>query len=142
MTTTELHHPELSPSDTRRAFRTVRGLLLAYAGLSAATLAVAFLLRDHTDLVTPSVWVRGTIVTAGAVVTVLIAGRVARGSRSAFQRLRIISGAMLAATVVIIALPGTFPAWFKAEQGLCGLALLGVAAVLNGRHLRTLFARL
>ncbi|MFJ9692396.1 hypothetical protein [Kitasatospora sp. NPDC101183] len=145
MTTTEPHRtgtvvPGLDHPDTRRAFRTVRGLLLAYLGLSLAALAVAALLRDHPGLVTPSVWVRGALVAVGAALTLLFRARAARGSRSAFIRLRIVSGVMLAAIVVIVALPGGFPLWFKAEQVLCGLALLGVAVVINGRHLRTLFA--
>lgn len=29
----------------------------------------------------------------------------------------------------------------KIEQGVCGLILLGVVAVANGRHLRAAFAR-
>ncbi|MEU9044891.1 MULTISPECIES: hypothetical protein [unclassified Kitasatospora] len=133
----DLHHP-----DTRRAFRTVRRFVLAYLGLSVLTLAVAFALRDHPSLVTSAVWVRGTIVVAGAAVTLLLTARAARGSRGAFRRLRIISAAMLAAIATIIVLPGLFPVWMKVEQGLCGLALLGVAVLVNGRHLRTLFARL
>ena len=46
----------------------------------------------------------------------------------------------LAAIAVIIALPGTFPLWMKAEQGACGLLLTGVVAIVNGKHARSLFA--
>jgi len=46
---------------------------------------------------------------------------------------------MLVAIVVIIALPGTFPLWMKFEQGVCGLLLLGVALIVNGKHLRSVF---
>ncbi|MFJ9282536.1 hypothetical protein HS99_0016180 [Kitasatospora aureofaciens] len=136
MTSTDLNRP-----DTRRAFRTVRRLVLAYLGVSALTLVAAFALRDHTDLITPAVWVRGTIVLAGAAVALLLTVRAARGSRGAFRRLRVVSGAMLVAIAAIIAVPGVFPVWMKIEQGFCGLALLGVAVVLNGRQLRALFAR-
>ncbi|MFD8787583.1 hypothetical protein [Kitasatospora sp. NPDC059599] len=132
-----LHHP-----DTRRAFRTVHRFVLAYLGLSVLTLVAAFALRDHPSVVTPAVWVRGTIVVLGAAVTLLLTVRAGRGSRGAFRRLRIISTVMLAAIVTIVVLPGVFPVWMKVEQGLCGLALLGVAVLVNGRHLRTLFARL
>ncbi|MFE4977360.1 hypothetical protein ACFRAR_35285 [Kitasatospora sp. NPDC056651] len=137
MTTTDLQHP-----DTRRAFRTVRRLVLAYLGLSVATLAGAVVLRDHHSVVTAPVLVRGAIVAASAALTLLLTVRAAGGSRGAFRRLRILSAVMLVAIVAIIALPGTFPVWMKVEQGVCGLALLGVAAVINGRHLRSLFARL
>ncbi len=41
--------------------------------------------------------------------------------------------------VVIIALPGTFPLWMKIEQGVCGLLLIGVAVLVNGKHLRSSF---
>ncbi|GAB7183867.1 hypothetical protein ATKI12_3698 [Kitasatospora sp. Ki12] len=128
--------------DTRRAFRTVRRFVLAYLGLSVLTLVAAFVLRDHHSLVTPAVWVRGTIVVISAAVTLLLTDRAARGSRGAFRRLRIVSAVMLAAIATIIVLPGVFPVWMKVEQGLCGLALLGVAVPVNGRRLRTLFARL
>ncbi|MFJ4184326.1 hypothetical protein [Kitasatospora sp. NPDC089509] len=136
MTSTDLHHP-----DTRRAFRTVRNCVLVYLGLSALTLVAAYALRSHTDLITPAVWVRGTLVLVGAAVTLLLTVRAARGSRGAFRRLRIVSGVMLVAIAVIIAVPGMFPLWMKIEQGCCGLALLGVALVINGRQLRTLFDR-
>ncbi len=135
MTTTDLHHP-----DTRRAFRAVRGFVLVYLGLSVLTLAVAFALRDHHTLVNSAVWIRGTLVVLGAAVALLLTVRAARGSRGAFRRLRIVSAVMLAAIAAIIVLPGMFPVWMKVEQGLCGLALLGVAVVVNGRRLRTLFA--
>jgi hypothetical protein len=137
MTSTDPQHP-----DTRRAFCTVRLLVLAYLGLSVVTLAAAIALRDHHTLVNPAVLVRGTIVVASAALTLLLTVRAANGSRSAFRRLRILSAVMLVAIATIIALPGTFPVWMKVEQGVCGLALLGVAAVVNGRHLRSLFARL
>ncbi|MFD5468113.1 hypothetical protein ACFWIQ_35680 [Kitasatospora sp. NPDC127059] len=135
MTSTDLHHP-----DIRRAFRTVRRCVAAYLGLSAATMVAAFALRSHTDLITPAVWIRGILVLAGAAVTLLLTVRAAGGSHGAFRRLRIISGVMLVAIAAIIAVPGVFPVWMKIEQGLCGLALLGVAVVINGRRLRTLFA--
>lgn len=54
--------------------------------------------------------------------------------------MRIVSGVMVGAIAVIIALPGSFPLWLKLEQGVCGLLLLGVVALVNGRRLRSLFA--
>ena len=47
---------------------------------------------------------------------------------------------MVVAIAVIIALPGTFPLRMKIEQGVCGLILIGVLAIVNGRHIRLLFA--
>lgn len=78
----------------------------------------------------------GVIVAASALLTFAFAVRTARGSRRAYLRLRIASAIMLAAIVVIIAIPGSFPLWMKIEQGACGLIPLGVVAIVNGRQLR------
>ncbi|MEE1788765.1 hypothetical protein PUR71_38570 [Streptomyces sp. SP17BM10] len=135
MTSTALNHPE-----TLRAFRTVRRLLAAYLAVSLGTMAAIVALAAHPDLVNVAVWIRGSAVAASSLITLVLAAKAAGGSTGAFRRLRIISTAMLVAIVVIIAMPGTFPLWMKAEQALCGALLLGVAVILNGRHLRTLFA--
>ena len=50
------------------------------------------------------------------------------------------SAALVVAIAVIIALPGSFPLWMKAEQGLAGLLMIGVAVLVNRSHLRSLFA--
>jgi heme/copper-type cytochrome/quinol oxidase subunit 4 len=131
----------LQQPHSRSAFRTVRGLVTGYLGLSVLTLVAIFLLRDNKTMVTDSVWVRATIVVASALLTLSLAVRASRGSRGAFRRLRIVSGVMLVAIVVIVALPGAFPGWLRIEQGVCGLALLGVVLIVNGRHLRSLFDR-
>lgn len=131
-----LDHPR-----TRAALHTTRLLTSGYLGLSLATLAAIVTLRHHPSIVTDAVWVRGTIVVASAIVTFLFAVKAARGSRGAYQRLRIISIVMVLAITVIISVPGAFPVWMKIEQGACGLLLVGVLAVTNGRHLRSLFAR-
>ena len=47
---------------------------------------------------------------------------------------------MVVAIAVIVALPGPFPLWLKIEQGACGVLLLGVVMVVNGAHLRSVFA--
>ena len=65
--------------------------------------------------------------------------RAARGSRAAYLRLRIISAVLVVAIAVIVALPGRFPLWMKAEQGVAGLLMVGVAVLVNGRGLRSLF---
>jgi hypothetical protein len=98
------------------------------------------LLRNNTAIVTPAVWVRGTIVVASALLTTSFAAQMARGSSAGYLRLRLVSAIMLVAIVVIIALPGTFPLWMKIEQGVCGLLLLGVVVVVNSKHLRSVFA--
>lgn len=104
------------------------------------TLVVIVLLRNDSADVNAAVWVRGAIVVASALVTYVCAVRAARGSRSAYRRLRVISGVMIVAIAAIIALPGAFPVWMKAEQAVCGVLLIAVAALVNGKYLRSLFA--
>ncbi|CAM5243926.1 hypothetical protein SXANM310S_04130 [Streptomyces xanthochromogenes] len=129
-----LNHPR-----SLAAFRGAKALVGVYLGISVLTLAAIALLRDDSAEVNSAVWTRGTIVVVSALVTFLCAVRAARGSRSAYRRLRIISAVMVVAIAAIIALPGTFPAWMKAEQAVCGLLLLAVVALVNGRHVRSIF---
>ncbi|MFE9119982.1 hypothetical protein [Streptomyces sp. NPDC007172] len=121
-------------------FRGAKVLVGAYLGISVLTLAVIVLLRGDSADVNSAVWVRGTIVAVSALVTLLCAVRAARGSRSAYRRLRIISAVSVVAIAAVVALPGTFPAWLKAEQAACGLLLVAVVALVNGKHVRSVFA--
>jgi hypothetical protein len=118
----------------------VKLLVGCYLGISVLTLVAIVLLRNNTALVTPAVWIRGTIVVASAVLTTSFAAQMARGSSSGYLRLRLVSAIMLVAIAVIIALPDPFPLWLKIEQGVCGLLLLGVVMIVNGKHLRSAFA--
>ncbi|HEX4724091.1 MAG TPA: hypothetical protein VH333_16360 [Pseudonocardiaceae bacterium] len=120
------------------ALRGVRTLVLTYLGISALTLVAIVLLRDNSAVVNSVVWVRGTIVVASALLTLSFTVRAARGSHRAYRRLRIVTAVMVVAIATIIALPGTFPLWMKLEQGVCGLVLLWVVVIVNGRHLRSL----
>lgn len=129
-------------ADIRAALRIVMILLGGFLALSALTLvAAAILLRADPAAVTPAVWVRGTIVLACALVSLLFARAAARGSARAFLRLRILTAIWLVAIVAIIAGAfGPFPLWMKTEQGVCGLLLLGVVLIINTRRVRSLFA--
>lgn len=121
------------------ALRSVQLLVGGYVAISVLTLIAIIALRNDAAAVNDAVWTRGTIVVASALLTFAFARRAARGSVKGFLRLRIVSAVMLVAIVVIIALPGTFPLWMKCEQGICGVLLLGVALLVNGRHLRSVF---
>ncbi|MGW4487613.1 hypothetical protein ACWEOE_27660 [Amycolatopsis sp. NPDC004368] len=132
----DLQHPR-----SVSAFRTARLLVVAYLTLSVLTVVAVVLLRNNAAMVTDAVWVRTVIVVASALLTFSFTVRTARGSRRAYLRLRLTSGIMFVAIVVIASLPGAFPVWLRVEQGVCGLILLGVVLIVNGRHLRSLFAR-
>ena len=124
----------------RPAFGTIKLLVSGYLGVSLLSLLAIVVLRNHAAEVNSSVWTHGIIVAASALLTLALAVRSARGSRRAYLRLRIASAGMLAAIAVIIAIPGSFPLWMKMEQGVSGLLLLGVVAIVNGRALRSSFA--
>lgn len=117
-------------------FRPVLLLTGGYAALSVLTLVAIVLLRDDHALVTDAVWVRATLVVASSLLTFAFARSAARGSRKGLLRLRIVAAVMLVAIVVIVALPGLFPVWLRIEQAVCGLLLLGVTVLVNGRWAR------
>ena len=122
------------------AFRSTKLLVGAYLTVSVLTFVAIILLRNDTAAVNDAVWVRGTIVVLSALLTFLFTRGAARGSRRMYLRLRIVSAAMVVAIAVIISLPGTFPLWLKIEQGICGLLLIGVVALVNGKQVRSSFA--
>jgi hypothetical protein len=136
MSTSTMTHPR-----TIAAFRSVRRLAGAYVAICVLTLVAAVLMRHHTAEVNSAVWVRGSIVMAASLLMAAFVARAARGSKPAFRRVRIVSALSVAGVALVIALPGTFPLWMKIDQGVCGLILIAVAAIVNGRHLRAIFAR-
>jgi len=140
MNTQSIDEERLNHPRSQTAMRSVKLLIGGYLGLSLLTFIGIVLLRDNPAIVTDAVWVRGTIVAASALLTAWFTAQMARGSSRGYLRLRIVSGIMLIAIVVIIALPGTFPLWMKIEQGVCGLLLLGVVIIINGKQLRSTFA--
>ncbi|WP_171164738.1 hypothetical protein [Streptomyces sp. I05A-00742] len=135
-----MSEPALSHPHIRKAFRSTKLLVSAYAGLSVLTLATVILLRDHHEVVTDAVRVRTTIVAVTSLLMISFAARTARGHSRSYLRLRIASAVMLVAIAVIVALPGAFPAWLKVEQGLCGVLLLRVVLIVNGKRMRSAFA--
>ena len=124
----------------REPFRVIKGLLLGHLGIGIAALVAVILLRNHPAEVKGPAWVRSIIVVATALILLSAATLASQGSRGAFLRLRIISIVTTVAIVVIVALPGTFPVWFKIEQSVCGVLMLGVAVLANGRTARSRFA--
>ena len=125
---------------THKAFHSTKLLVGSYAGISVLTLVAIALLRNHAAVVNSAVWTHGISVAASALLLFTFTVRAAGGSRRAYLRLRIASAVMVVAIAVIIALPGTFPLWMKIEQGVCGLVLIAVVVIVNGGHLRSLFA--
>ena len=121
-------------------FRTMTALVATYFGVSAATVVADVLLAGNATMVTPTVWTRTVIVLVASALMLSMVLRAAKGARRSYLRLRVTSAAMTIAIVVLVSLPDFLPLWVRLEQGFCGLLLLGVVALLNGRALRSAFA--
>ena len=139
MTTQSLIEARLNHPRNQRTLRSVMALIYCYLGISVLTI-VAIIPLHNAAIDPASVWVRGLIVILHAGVTLAFAARMARGSRVGYNLLRLSSAGMVVAIAVILALPDDFPLWFKIEQGICGLLLLGVVVLVNGKRLRSAFA--
>lgn len=123
------------------AFRHLRWLIAGYIGVTILTLVAIVVLSGHHDLVNDDVWTRGV----GAVISSLLLFRATRqaerGSRRAFNRLRIVSAIILVVLATIAILPGVYPAWMRIDQGICSLLMLGVVVFANRQSVRGLFKR-
>jgi heme/copper-type cytochrome/quinol oxidase subunit 4 len=126
---------------TRGAFRRIVILFGGYLVLSALTVLAAFILRDGAVPMSRSVWIRGSVALASAIILLLSALSAARGSAPAYLRMRLISAIAVVPIVVVITIPDSIPVLMKIEQGICGLFLIGVVAIVNSRHLREAFGR-
>ncbi|GAB3876309.1 hypothetical protein ACFQ1S_07980 [Kibdelosporangium lantanae] len=133
-------HDAYGVTTTAQALRGTKVLVSAYLVLCVLTLAAIVVFRNDSAIVNDAVWTRAIIVTLSAVLTFAFTSRAAKGSRKGYLRLRIVSAVMVVAIAVIIALPGLFPMWMRIEQGVCGLLLLAVVVVVNGRRVRATFS--
>jgi hypothetical protein len=140
MDTRNIADERLGHPRSLKAFRTAKTLVVGYLGLSVLTLIAVAMLRDHPAIVNAAVWIRAVAVVASAALMLFFAVRTAKGRGRSYHRLRLVSAIMVVAIVLIIVLPGAFPVWLKIEQGVCGLILLGVVLVVNGKPMRSVFA--
>lgn len=131
----------IAGSEARSALGTVKTLVTCYLVLSVLTLGAIVVLRNHPELVTDAVWIRGSIVAVTAFLMLSFASGAAKGNPRALLRLRLVSAIMVVVIAVIIALPGGFPTWLKVEQAVCGVLLLGVAGIANGKRVRSAFSK-
>ncbi|MFC4052081.1 hypothetical protein ACFOY4_20555 [Actinomadura syzygii] len=126
--------------DAREKLHIAKVLLGGYAAVSVLTLLAIVVFSGDSDLVTGAVWVRGSILAAASLITFALGVSMARGSRSAYRRVRIIALAQVAAIAVIESIPGSFPVWFKVENGVCGTLLIIVVLLTLARTVRAAFA--
>lgn len=133
--------PKTAGSEARSALGAVKSLVTGYLVLSVLTLGAIVLMRNNHSLVTDAVWIRGSIVAVTAFLMLSFASGAAKGNPRALLRLRIVSAIMIVVIAVIVALPGVFPTWLKIEQAVCGVVLLGVVGIANGKRVRSAFSK-
>ena len=124
-----------------RDFSRAKLLVAAYGALSAAVLVTVALLKASDHPVTAFMWGRSGGVLASAAVMYWLLNAAARGARWAFVRMRVLTVVMPLAIVAIDVIPGTLPVWFILLQGVCALALVVAAFVVNGAGLRAAFPK-
>ena len=113
------------------AFRPVTALIAAFLIVSLMMelfLATVTALGFGIDI---AVWIRCSIVLGSSLLLLVFTRSAAKGSRSAWIRLRIVSPIIVAAVVVIVSIPGFLPDWVRVEQAVCGLLVLPAAIMVN-----------
>jgi len=141
MTTAAPSRAHLTHPRTLRAFRNVKLLIIAYFAIATIALIATYLMRNDSAEVNANVWGRCVSVVLSSAVLYVFAVLASRGVRWAYRRLRVVSIFVPIAIVYIIVAPGLYPLWMKLEQGVCGIIVIALALVINGRHLRSLFSR-
>ncbi|GAB3390975.1 hypothetical protein GCM10027568_15820 [Humibacter soli] len=143
MTETYTTHPARRDDEIARraAFRPAVILITAFVALSAAMIAFLGVLTAVGVGADIAVWIRCSLVFGSAIVLLLFTIGAARGSRSAWIRLRIVSPIVVVAVIVIVSIPGFLPDWVRVEQAVCGLLVLPVAIMANLPRMGALFAK-
>ncbi|MER6144283.1 hypothetical protein ABT174_30290 [Streptomyces sparsogenes] len=127
--------------DTRRAFGTVKKLVMAYGAFSVAVLAVVVVRSVMGREVTSFMWGRACGMFASAVVTYWLTVVASRGARWAYIRVRVIAVVVPIAVVAIDSIPGALPLWFVVLQIAGALALAPTAFIVNRPELRAAFPK-
>jgi hypothetical protein len=130
----------LRPADVEFASlcRLVNRLLVGFLAMSVLLAAVTFVLRDH---VPSTVWGRVIGLLVASPLYLLFANRMAAGRRWAYVRLRVLSVLGTVGIAVLVALPGLYPVWMRAEQAAQGVVLLALAVVVSRPALKSRFAK-
>lgn len=139
MATQNIPTEQLTRPESIALFKRIRVLATLYAVINSATLGVIYALRNHHNLVNDTVWTRGSILAVTSILLFVFISGITRGSHKALLRVRIITAILLASVLALLIIPGLLPVWMKIEQGVCGLLLIGIIALVNGSHSRALF---
>lgn len=118
--------------------RKLKAFALMYVCVNAAAFAAIIALRHKTGQVNDTVWIRGTILFATSLLLFAFTNHITRGSRKALLRVRIIATILLASVIVLLVVGHQLlPLWMKLEQAVCGLLLLGIVILVNGKPIRS-----
>ncbi|MFD6177337.1 MULTISPECIES: hypothetical protein [unclassified Isoptericola] len=126
-----------------RTVLTVRRLWAAAGVVSLVALVVTAVL----SVVAPAeanwvMWLRGVVITVACFAFARYAGALARGSRAAYVRMRLVATLAPIGVVLLVAAPDDgYPGWMKAEQAVLGVLVAVVAVLLWQRATRAAFPR-
>jgi hypothetical protein len=123
----------------RAAYRPVLILIAGFLAVSAAMEAFLIVVTAIGLGIDIAVWIRCTLVLGSSVILFVFAVGTFRGSRMAWVRLRLVSGIVVVAIVVIVSIPGFLPDWVRVEQAVCGALVLPAAVLVNLPRARTHF---
>jgi hypothetical protein len=139
--TTTATSPSTAADNPRPAFRIVIALVGTYLALSMLTIVTAIVFRADPAIVNAAVWIRGSIVAVTAALMLRFAIGAASGNPRHYLRLRLVSAIMVVAiAAILLLLSSDFPLWMKIEQATCGVILLAVVILINGKRIRAQFA--
>jgi hypothetical protein len=119
---------------TNTPLRLLQLFMILSVGLVAATALLSVIDPDAVNVV---VWIRAVGVLVLALFSLRWAGRLGRGSRSAYRRLLWISIAGSLGIAALALLPDSpYPLWVRVEQSVQGVVLVALAVTLLRPRLR------
>ncbi|SHG86229.1 hypothetical protein [Streptoalloteichus hindustanus] len=128
-------------SHIQQAFDRAKKFIGVYGVFSALVLVLVILFSVMGRDVTSFMWGRAGGVLASALISYWLAGRAARGARSAYLRVRIISVVAPIAIIAIDSIPGALPPWFAVMQIGGAIALLPATFIINRPDIRAAFPK-
>lgn len=109
--------------------------------LSAAALLALVAVSASGGTASTPMWVRAGLLLAIAELTDRAVLSASRGSRRSFGRVKAIAVVVLVAAVGVDLIPGIWPAWYLAMQGVCTAPLIRAAVITRAPALRDAFPK-
>jgi len=126
---------------TEEAFETVKKGVKLFGAVSGIVLATTAISAALGGDVTAFMWIRGAIMLVMAPVILRLVASAAQGSRSSFERVRILTTVLPIAIIVVDLIPGLCPVWYAAMQAIGALGLLGAGIVTRRAPLSGAFSK-